>query len=212
MKIAICFSGQIRTFEECWPSYQPLFEKYECDLFAATTPNKIIQNYPFKDVLIQEDQIIPDKWYNLNHNPKSPGQNMLSQFLFIELANNVRLQYEQQNDIHYDFVIRTRFDNQIIGELPDLQFCDPNQIYIPDGHDHPECHPDLGISDRFAIGGSQVLNLYSNKIQKLDEYMSNPNSWFFAEVILKWILTTNQISINRFPETVKIKRFNGDLV
>lgn len=212
MKVAICFSGQIRTFEECWPSYYQLLESYDCDLFAATPPNQIIQNYPFKEVLIQKDRVMPDPWYNMNHHPKSPGQSMLSQFLFIELSNNVRLQYEKQHNISYDFVFRTRFDNQIIGDLPDLSQCDPNQIYIPAGHDHPECHPELGISDRFAFGGSHVMNVYSNKIQEIDEFMANPDSWYFAEVILKWVLTKNQIQINRFPETVKIRRFGGELV
>lgn len=212
MKIAICFSGQIRTFEECWSSYSQLLNKYECDLFAAVPPNNIIEKYPFKKVLIQEDQIIPDPWYNLNHNPKSPGQNMLSQFLFIELANNVRLEYEREHNIHYDFVFRTRFDNQIVGDLPDLNYCDPKQIYIPEGHDHPECHPGLGISDRFAFGGSHVLNVYSNKLKEIDEFMSNPNSWYFAEVILKWVLTKYQIQINRFPENIKIRRFSGELI
>jgi len=212
MKVAICFSGQIRTFEECWPSYSQFVEKYDCDLFAVTTPNQIIQNYPFTEVLIQEDGIIQDPWYNLNHHPKSPGQNMLRQFLSIESANEIRLQYEKRHNISYDFIIRTRFDNQLIGALPDLNNCDPSQIYIPEGHDHPECHPELGISDRFAFGGNHVMNVYSNKIREIDEFMLNPNSWYFAEVILKWILTKNQIKINRFPEIVKIRRVSGELI
>lgn len=212
MKVAICFSGQIRTFEECWPSYSQLIEKYNCDLFAATPPNKVLEKYPFKSVIIQKDRIIPDKWYNLNHHPKSPGQNMLSQFWFIQLANNVRIEYEKRNNIQYDFIFRTRFDNLIIGDIPDLSQCDPNQIYIPEGHDHPECSPGLGISDRFAFGGNIPINAYSNKFDEIEEYMSNTENWYFAEVILKWALVKHNIQINRFPETVKIKRPNGDLV
>lgn len=212
MKIAICFSGQIRTFEQCWPTYDNLIKKYDCDLFAATPPNKILQNYPFKDVFIQEDKIIPDKWYNLNHHPKSPGQSMLSQFVFIELANNARIQYEKQNNIQYDFIFRTRFDNEITGELPDLDQCNPNEIYIPEGHDHPESNPNMGISDRFAFGGNHTMNIYCNKMQILDEYMSNPDHWYFAEAICKWVLINNKIKINRFPENVKIRRPNGELI
>lgn len=212
MKIAICFSGQIRTFEKCWSSFIPLLEKYDCDLFAATPPNDILKNYPFTDVLIQPDQIMPDPWYNLNHHPKSPGQPMLSQFFFIELSNKTRLKYQTEHNIQYDFIFRTRFDNLIIGELPDLSDCDPNQIYIPSGHDNPECHPESGISDRFAFGGDHALNVYSNKIQEIDEFMSDINNWYFAEIILKWVLTKNKIQINRFPDVVKILRSNGELV
>lgn len=212
MKIAICFSGQIRTFEKCWPTYAALLDKYDCDLFAATPPNEILKNYPFKEVLIHPDQIMPDHWYNLNNHPKSPGQPMLSQFFFIELANKVRLKYQEENNIQYDFVFRTRFDNKIIGELPDLENCDPSQIYIPSGNDNPECWPESGISDRFAFGGNHPLNIYSNKIQEIDEYMSNIENWYFAEIILKWVLTKYQIKINRFPNIIKVLRHNGDLV
>ena len=212
MKIAICFSGQLRTFEKCWPSYSQLLEKYDCNLFAATPPNDVLKNYPFKDVFIQSDQIMPDPWYNLNHHPKSPGQPMLSQFLFIELANKTRLKYQEEHNIQYDFVFRTRFDNMIIGELPDLSNCDPNQIYIPSGNDNPECHPDLGISDRFAFGGSHPLNIYSKKISEIDEFMSNLDNWYFAEIILKWVLTKNNIQINRFPNIIKVLRLNGNMV
>ena len=212
MKIAICFSGQLRTFEKCWPSYLPLLEKYDCDLFAATPANDILKNYPFTDVLIQPDQIMPDPWYNINNHPKSPGQPMLSQFFFIELANKVRLKYQEEHNVQYDFVIRTRFDNKIIGDFPDLNFCDPNQIYIPAGHDNPECRPESGISDRFAFGGSHVMDIYSNKIQEIDEYMSDTENWYFAEIILKWVLIKNDIQINRFPDIVKVLRFNDELV
>jgi len=212
MKIAICFSGQTRTFDQCWSSYQSLLSKHDCDLFGATTPDADLDPYPFTRICRQEDIVMSDPWYNINNHPKSPGQNMLRQFWLVELANTLRIQYEQEQGIRYDFVFRTRFDNEIIGALPDLAQCDPDCVYIPEGHDHPECHPGLGISDRFALGGGRVMTAYCTKISLLDEFMANPDSWYFAEVILKWVLNKNNICIKRFPETVKIRRENGNLV
>lgn len=211
-KVALCFSGEVRTFEECWPSYNEILSDYSCDLFAVSPPNDVLHRYPFKKVLYQEDHIIPDRWHYLNNNPQSSQQNMLRQFYFIELCNNLRLEYEQDKGIEYDFIFRIRLDNLMTGKLPSLADCDPRNIYIPTGCDHPEAFPGLGINDRFAFGGSHVMNVYSNKLQILDEYMSDSSSWFFAEVILKWALINQNVKIERFADCTKVKRTDGTLV
>lgn len=155
---------------------------------------------------------MPDKWYNFNFNPKSPGQSMLLQFYAIEQCNDLRKQYEKDKGVKYDFVVRTRTDAQLIGELPAFEDCDPCKIYVPSGNDHPEAIPGFGLSDRFAFGGDYVMNVYSNKIGVIDEYMSTPDPWYFAEVILNWTLRKNNIQIERFDDMVKILRQTGNLV
>lgn len=211
MKIAICFSGQTRTFEKCWKSYDQLLDKYDCDLFGATTPNDLLHKYPFKKVLYQEDENIPDRWHTINTNPQSVQQNMLRQFYYIDLANELRREYEQDKGIKYDFVFRTRFDNIILGDMPELSECNPENIYIPSGDDHPDFIPNFGISDRFAFGGDRVMNIYCDKISRLDEYMKDPEAWYFAEVVLRWCLLTKGVTIERFYGGVKIMRENGKL-
>lgn len=209
MKVAICFSGLLRTFEECWPSYEPFFQKYDCDLFVASVANEVLPRYHFKKMLFQEDEVMADRWWNINNHPQSPGQHMLRQFYWIQLANDLRRQYEAEKGIKYDFVVRTRTDCQIVGPLPDLSQCDSATIYIPAGNDNPEEIPGFGISDRFAIGGPGVMDMYSDKLKWLDEYMANPESWYFAEVILRWVLQKHNIPVKRFEDVVKVLRPNG---
>lgn len=211
MKVAICFSGIIRTFKECFPSYDRIRNIYDCDLFAATTPNDALKAYPFTDTIIQEDLWIDEKDYNSRKNPETIVQNSLRQFYFIELCNNLRIQHEITTGIKYDFIIRTRFDNILINDIPDLNQCSPDNLYIPEGHDHPTAILGAGINDRFAFGGDRVMNVYSNKMSKITSYMTG-NRKFHPETILKWILDQNSLNIVRFNECSKINRGNNELL
>lgn len=205
MKVAICFSGLVRTFKECFPTYSRIRDLYDCDLFAVSTPNDILKDYPFKSVLQQEDVWIEEKHYSFK-SPETIVQNSLRQFLFIELCNNLRIQAG-----HYDFIIRTRFDNILINNIPDLHQCDPHSIYIPSGHDHPMSLPGVGINDRFAFGGDSVMNIYSNKLRQIDQFMAQGKR-FHPETILKWILDQNNLNIIRFEECSKINRGNNEFL
>ena len=211
MKVAICFSGLVRTFNECFPSYDKILNKYDCDLFGATTPNEILKDYSFKNLIIQDDEWIEQTRYTDFQSPETGVQNALRQFKYIELANNARREYEQSNNIKYDFIIRTRFDNLLIKDIPDLNILDPEVIHIPSGHDHPMLYPGTGINDRFAMGGDRVMNIYSEKLGKVDEFMATGRR-FHPETIVKWILDKNSVSVARFDECTKLNRGNNELL
>lgn len=211
MKVAICFSGLVRTFNECFPSYDKILDKYDCHLFGATIPNDVLKYHPFNSLVIQEDEWIEQTRYTSFQSPETVVQNALRQFKYIELANNARREYELQNGIKYDFIIRTRFDNIMVNDIPDLRTINPEAIYIPSGHDHPQLFPGRGINDRFAIGGDYVINIYSEKLKRVDDFMATGQR-FHPETILKWILDTNSVQINRFDECTKINRGNNEFL
>lgn len=211
MRVALCFSGQPRTFEECWPSFQRyLLNKYEVDVFGASAPCETLLKYPFKKLLFQEDELIDEKDYNSRKREETSVQNTLRQFYFIELANRLRIEYEADKQFKYDVIIRTRFDDILTGDLPDLLNCQDNTIYIPSGHDHPLIHLNLGIgiSDRFAFGGDQAINAYCNKLSLIPQYMTC-NEYFHPETMLKWMLVQSGVNIVRFDECVKVNKGNN---
>jgi hypothetical protein len=208
MKVAICFSGLVRTFEECWPSYSRLLNKYECDIFGASSPNDVLTKHAFKKLLLQEDEFIDEKDYNQKKSKETSIQNTLRQFYFTELCNKLRIQYEEEKQIKYDWVIRTRFDNWMIDDIPILEQCDHNNMYIPLGNDHPMAQPGVGINDRFAFASNNQMNIYCNKLSCIPEFMQNNE--FHPETILKWVLDRNKINIVRFNECTKIYRGNNE--
>jgi len=205
MKIALCFSGLVRTFAKCFPSYDRILTKYDCDLYAVSTPNDVLQNYPFKKILLKEDEWIDEKQYNEYKNQETIIQNTLRQFQFIELCNNLAV----ESGVKYEYIIRTRLDNLLINDIPDLNHCNPNSLHIPEGHDHPMAHPGVGINDRFGFGGSHVMQVYSNKLGRIDEYMASGKR-FHPETILMWAI--KDLNIVRFQECTKINRGNNELL
>lgn len=215
MKVAICFSGLTRTFEHCWPSYSKITNRYDCDLFAAAPPGEEIHNrvkYPFKKVLYQQDEWIDENGYDKRKTyPETVVQNSLRQFYYIELANRLRKKYEKDKGIKYDWVIRTRLDNIMTADILHLFEHNPLNLYIPEGHDHPEAHPGQGINDRFAVGGGEVMDVYCEKLKLLNEYMSGSRT-FHPETFLKWVLDKNKVPVLRFPECSKIYRGKNELL
>lgn len=212
MKVAICFSGVLRTFEECWPSYQRILSKYDCDLFVATTPGTVLHNYPFKKVLYQVDEWIDEGDLNQNKNSETIVQNTLRQFYFIKLANDLQKSYAKEKGIKYEWIIRTRLDNIIVNDLPNLHELDPSKIYIPEGHDHPMAWIGEGINDRFAFGGEYPMTIYCDKACFIDHYMRESKKRFHPETILKWFLDHRGINIQRCHEVSKINRGNNELL
>ena len=211
MKVALCFSGSVRTFEECYPSYNEILSKYECHLFGAAPPCKKLPDYPFKKLLLQADEYIDERNYAQCKNEETAIQNTLRQFYFIYLCNQLRAQYEQEKGIHYDWVIRTRFDGLLIGKMPDFEACNPANIYIPDGHDHPFAIPGRGINDRFAFGTGPVMDVYCNKWLLIDDYMKEGRR-FHPESMLKWAIDRAGVPIFRFPDYVRVNRGNNELL
>ena len=110
-------------------------------------------------------------------------------------SNQLKCQYEEENNIIFDKVIRMRYDSDFEGKELDLNSL-PNCLNVPDGEDW--CG---GINDQFALGPSSVMDVYSdfyNHLNKLGEVYYHP------ETMLRKYLTMKNVEINRFDFTVRI--------
>jgi hypothetical protein len=72
-------------------------------------------------------------------------------------CNEFRKQYEQENNLKYDLIIRTRFDLNILEKV-DLNNVDDKYLYIPACNFKAHCV----INDQFAFGDSDTMDIYSN--------------------------------------------------
>jgi len=180
-----------KTIEQC-PNIIDLFD-YE---------KILIENYDTKksDFELIYNRLPPEalinrKWYDQNTNMcgtvyprKDVGP--LSMHYSIFKANELKKQYEVENNMLFDCVIRMRFDSDFGDEILDVsQMTDA--LYIPDGEDW--CG---GINDQFALGSSFLMDIYSNlynNLLKLDDCPFQPEN-----MLNKYIKATN----------VPLKRFN----
>ena len=118
---------------------------------------------------------------------------ILSMYYSIYQANKLKCEYENNNNMIFDRVIRMRFDSDFINESLDLKKTISLDLCIPDTRfDYS------GINDQFAIGSSQVMDIYSNVYQDIHELTQ---CQYCGEEILKQQLDKHNIIPTRikFP-------------
>lgn len=139
MKTAIILCGYTRTWEKTIDSFKHTFDSMNADVFV-TTYNKRYGYHPhiksktnfFTDELVTEDELVKafepinPKWLeiedadtlekaleeeNKNLHYKMRGfNNSLGQFRKLKLAVDYLQEYETNNNIKYDYIIKTRCD------------------------------------------------------------------------------------------------------
>jgi hypothetical protein len=217
MRIALCFSGQPRTFEECFPYIEDNLIKanpqYEFDMIGYFNSNNDLmydelKDYPFKSLLVEPDVELPnltyqDNKYTINYPPRSKA--VFYQLYAIQNANKLRKQYEQDNNFEYDFVVRIRPDFKYLDSV-DLSNLEFGKIYLPLENDH------FGYNDRFAIGSREVMEVYMNRFDFwMKQHPEIVNYTTHIETNLKIWLDINTIPIDRIPFSYCTCRVDGDV-
>lgn len=212
MKIALEFSGSLRTFSFCFSSfYDKIIRRYDCDIFMYS-PNEIEAEQKIKDlrklknikiIKLFNEIDLDEKDYQNHLSPEVKGcQRVLRLLTYLKEVNNLKVQYEKENNFVYDWVFRCRCDTKILNNLGDLNQLNSNFIYIPN-HDHWN-----GVNDRFAFGSSFLMNIYNNRIDLLDEFICK-GGILHSETFLRSVLIKKNICI--FPTSVQVQiiRKNG---
>lgn len=218
MKIALCFSGQPRTFEECF-SYvkENLIEsnpQHEFDLIASFNSDSELSwasEYDFKALEVidfNKDINLPnltyqDNKYTINYPPRAKVT--FYQLFGIKQVNELRKSYELKNNIQYDYIVRMRPDFKFLTEV-DLSNLTSDKIYIPVEHDH------FGYNDRFAIGSRNLMDVYMSRLDFwMEQHPEIINYTTHVETNLKIWLILNNIGIERIPFSYCMSRENEDV-
>jgi hypothetical protein len=215
MRIALCFSGQPRTFEECFPYIEdnlikanPQFEFDMIGYFNSDKSIEFLEKYPFKSLVIEPDKPLPnlsyqDNKYTINYPPRSKA--VYFQLYAIQKVNNLRKLHEQENGFEYDYIVRIRPDFKYLTEV-NLDFIKNDIIYLPIENDH------FGYNDRFAIGSREVMEVYMNRFDFwMKQHPEIINYTTHIETNLKIWLDINTISIDRIPFSYCTCRVDGDV-
>lgn len=148
MKIALCLSGQIRNWKNCFDSINTqIIQKYNCDVFIHTwdtignpVPHHYVKNFVHNNQLINTEIIqkykpkkiqIDNTNYDFFKNkiPNSRFYNTLMMWYSIYNSNKLKCDYESENNFVYDVNIRCRFDTFFENfEINDIK---NNTIYLP---------------------------------------------------------------------------------
>ena len=166
MKIAILLPGHLRTFSKCKQNFMDnvLNGDHQFDIFVATyynidcrggnvltmdEINELLKDLNVKKLVITND----DK---LKITDESQGDHS-PQYRIIKRVNNLKSQYEQENNFKYDLVVKTRFD-LIVNNKIDYDKIDKGVLTISNiGWGQP--------CDLLAIGTSENMDIYCNRFK-----------------------------------------------
>lgn len=111
-------------------------------------------------------------------------------------ANKLKKEYEEENNIIFDWVIRMRTDSDFRYDILDLNSL-THDLNIPSGEDWIN----NGINDQFAIGRSHVMDYYSNLYKN---FYTVQTTKYYPERMLLEHLKNNKLIPNRIDFPVRI--------
>jgi len=217
--VAICISGQFRSFDKCLPSiFNNLIltnTEYELKFFTSfAKENGKIINLPLEFfnissmIKIEEDCILPDlsyqkskyKYQDFQLDSENDPRLIYYQLKQFQSVFNMVEEYEKNNNMIFDYVMRLR---------PDLEFKSIfNWKLFEDSIITPSEDNFQGYNDRFAIGARNLMEVYMNR---LDYWMSENDDINFTtqnEVNLKHHLDNHNIIVNKMPIDLQYIRYN----
>lgn len=179
MRIALCFSGQMRSFKEGYNFYKKnLFDHYDSDdvdVFIHTWEEEYpgpwymdaASWYGARDV-VADKRFTAQQFSNYKVAHEAwPAVNTFSMWYSVFKANELKRHYELSTGFRYDVVIRSRFDFALNRQL-DFDIL-PDKLYVPNDFIKGTIAPNqIAANDQFAYGSSEVMDRYSMTFWNID--------------------------------------------
>jgi hypothetical protein len=227
-KLALCFSGHPRTFQDCYPSIKSkILDKYDCDIFISTyhmskeISDSLIECYHPKRIVFHnkadvkntcsqyrdklgiikvfhtgidyyDDVDVVNKEYSIEEAfdyDKRKGKITYDKFLIPSLCqffgiydvSKLCLQYISEHNVEYDYILRLRLDNEVLGELifDDLE---ENEVVMNTLHNYSHS---IKAHDHFFLAKPntyfKIAELYNN-LPNIIRFVSNNNKCWLPTV------------------------------
>jgi hypothetical protein len=195
MKVAVLYSGQIRTWNQCRANQESNLFTPETDLFFHTYTEPESTNY-------KQFIKIPDDYFDANIvNQMYPNRNPVSTpFCVLQPWLNSFIGWCICPK-EYDIYVRSRCDIQLSGKINFEDYViNDSEIYIPLGNDY--CG---GINDQFAFGNYHVMKTYFSIFTEFQNIYRD-GVVFHPESYVTENLKRHGIHINRLSVTNTILR------
>lgn len=221
-KIALCISGYLRTFEDCYPSIlENVIQDNNVDIFIHTydkighssgwrSPIDLSENINmrFLESLPNLKTLVTEKWDDIKWQfekfkkivPNVTNINVIATIFYkIYQCNELKKQYERENNFIYDLVIRMRgdqiftkkinfdfpLDKILINAYPwgDEDYVDHYQLHDEKTMDHEnEC-----LNDRFAVGSSSNIDYVSDLYNHFEELITGAHCVELECILCKYL-------------------------
>jgi hypothetical protein len=175
------------------------------------TVDEIIRMYKPKSITMESFDPSPRSFFgkqarfldsNLEPGTETKTLNVFSMWYKKHSANQLKIQWERQNDFIYDVVIMSRFD-LVFLEDPGIEIVTPGKIRIPTGFDWCE-----GVADLFAYGDSETMDTYFKLFRKMSYYRVEESVSPTPELINKHHIDRNELDLERWEMKFQIRGVN----
>lgn len=224
MKIALCFSGNIRDINETKEFWNDLIRKYNIDVYASfwdvenekvgDTLNNFLKIYTPKKYEIENYEVFRESTQSIaSMNIKCP--NTLPSFFkhTTKIFGQLPMWYKiwrcnlltKQLGIEYDLVIRARTDT-VLDE--NFQIIKNDMLNVPMGIHSSAFSNSDGINDCFAYATPKIMDYYSFLYLQIMEYLKAGHYLFTPEHFLAVHFSKIHIKIRFFPTYMMITRMS----
>lgn len=175
-KVAVCISGQIRTAIEAHSSFINFFKNEDIDVFIHTWYDPEIKDH--SEVIEKIKTLYQPKLFQIDHSPNYNRLDFAVMLKTFMLSNELKKNYEIENDFRYDVVVKYRFDilfqHHIFFPTNSLQ---QRTLYYPIGNtgilDYDfENH---GMTDVIFWGDSQTMDIATD-VYRYYQYILKPRA------------------------------------
>ena len=192
MKVALLLIGRLDSFVKDYDSLKEIvLDKLSPDIFFSGHPNKggleyceekINELWNPKKYILREYTDDVRKEVHPNDRKFVGGRcvtphTWLSGMYNLKLANQLKKEYEEENEFTYDICIKARTDviwHTPITEKEIEKAKEDENILIPTAWDFKSVSP-FGVSDTSAICNSETMNKYASCIDYVDQYLNEGN-------------------------------------
>jgi hypothetical protein len=200
MKIALIYSGHLRTWEECKENHRMNLWDANCDLFFYTYDDPRCAEFHRFTRIPEEAYYHPTfdngHPFHSNKRPETTIHNTLNQWhnnftAWAITPKGYDIYVRIRPDIRFDGMIYLRnYTPDVLGE---------KTIYIPEGNDYG------GVNDQFAFGDYNAMRVF------YEVYLNHAKLWgegieFHSEGVQLENLRKEGVTIKRLPTLQHIHR------
>jgi len=239
-KVAICFSGQLRTWRKCVSNWHYIlktigYPEENIDVFCHiwdfnSIPNSIDTNGIFDRKVSKEEinevlSILKPKKYVIESErvftPFSPTQpitnsGFLSQFYGIMKSANLKRQYEIENNMRYSAVARSRYDTLYTDTCVGLYHNITPNVIKTCGIVWDETEMKGRIQDLFWVADSDTYDIIADYYINLgfiekSIFTKEEHQFYPPELVFFYYLKKNNITIESNTWILKVMRESMEL-
>jgi hypothetical protein len=227
MKVAVCLSGHMRTFEKTYDSLKRhLLERYDCNVFIHTWKkngsertdidlgggndidvNAVINAYKPSNIIVDGPIEFDPGRNSAFVGARSPPKNVLSKLYSARVSFELCKKWAQEHSHTFDVVLSLRPDLLWNNDI-DLVMPEHNVLYIPGNIKVPE----KTYLDYIAYGSFDVMSKYFDLFLNWDNTCKELDKKFRPESVLTLYIQSLSIPVKHFNVYYSVPRMNGQVL